>query len=134
MPLRPLVKTHPETGRKSLLVGRHAHNIPGLEQADSDRLIRELVDFACQPPRIPAAHARQDHHGQQRRRAEPGDAPLPTRQHDEGRQRGIVPYRMGSQALHKLAGQDDEPALALARRVKQLLDPDNLISPGRYNL
>jgi alpha-ketoglutarate-dependent taurine dioxygenase len=52
VPLRPLVKTHPETGRKSLLVGRHAHNIPGLEQADSDRLIRELVDFACQPPRI----------------------------------------------------------------------------------
>ena len=52
VPLRPLVKTHPETGRKSLLVGRHAHNIPGLEQADSDALIRELVDFACQPPRI----------------------------------------------------------------------------------
>jgi alpha-ketoglutarate-dependent taurine dioxygenase len=52
VPLRPLVKTHPETGRKSLLVGRHAHNIPGLEQADSDALIQELVDFACQPPRI----------------------------------------------------------------------------------
>src|SRR5690349_4661680 len=52
VPLRPLVKTHPETGRKSLLVGRHAHNIPGLEQADSDRLIQELVDFACRPPRI----------------------------------------------------------------------------------
>jgi len=52
VPLRPLVKTHPETGRKSLLVGRHAHNIPGLEQADSDALIRELVAFACQPPRI----------------------------------------------------------------------------------
>jgi alpha-ketoglutarate-dependent taurine dioxygenase len=52
VPLRPLVKTHPETRRKSLLVGRHAHNIPGLEQADSDALIQELVDFACQPPRI----------------------------------------------------------------------------------
>ena len=52
VPLRPLVKTHPETGRKSLLVGRHAHDIPGLEQADSDALIQELVDFACQPPRI----------------------------------------------------------------------------------
>ena len=52
VPLRPLVKTHPETGRKSLLVGRHAHNIPGLDQADSDELIQELVDFACQPPRI----------------------------------------------------------------------------------
>ena len=52
VPLRPLVKIQPETGRKSLLVGRHAHNIPGLEQAESDRLLKELVDFACQPPRI----------------------------------------------------------------------------------
>ena len=51
VPLRPLVKTHPETGRKSLLVGRHAHNIPGLEQGHRTGL-RELVDFACQPPRI----------------------------------------------------------------------------------
>jgi alpha-ketoglutarate-dependent taurine dioxygenase len=52
VPLRQLVKTHPETGRKSLLIGRHAHNIPGLEQAESDRLLEELVTFACQPPRI----------------------------------------------------------------------------------
>jgi alpha-ketoglutarate-dependent taurine dioxygenase len=52
VPLRPLVKTHPETGRKSLLAGRHAHNIPGLGQEESDRLLRELIAFACQPPRI----------------------------------------------------------------------------------
>ncbi|HYX00900.1 MAG TPA: TauD/TfdA family dioxygenase [Reyranella sp.] len=52
VPLRPLVKTHPETGRRSLLIGRHAHNIPGLSQAESDRLLQELVEFACQPPRI----------------------------------------------------------------------------------
>jgi len=52
VPLRPLVKTHPETGRKSLLIGRHAHNILGLSQAESDRLLQELVEFACQPPRI----------------------------------------------------------------------------------
>jgi alpha-ketoglutarate-dependent taurine dioxygenase len=52
VPLRPLVKTHPETGRRSLLAGRHAHNIPGLAPAESDRLIQELIDFACQPPRI----------------------------------------------------------------------------------
>jgi alpha-ketoglutarate-dependent taurine dioxygenase len=52
VPLRPLVKTHPETGRKSLLTGRHAHNIPGLDQEESDRLLAELIDFACQPPRI----------------------------------------------------------------------------------
>jgi alpha-ketoglutarate-dependent taurine dioxygenase len=52
VPLRPLVKTHPETGRKSLLVGRHAHNIPGLDRQESENLLRELVDFACQPPRV----------------------------------------------------------------------------------
>ena len=52
VPLRPLVKTHPETGRKSLLIGRHAHNIPGLAPAESERLLQELVDFACRKPRI----------------------------------------------------------------------------------
>jgi alpha-ketoglutarate-dependent taurine dioxygenase len=51
-PLRPLVKTHPETGRRSLLIGRHAHNIPGLEPDESERLLQELVDFACRPPRV----------------------------------------------------------------------------------
>ena len=49
--LRPLVKTHPDTGRKSLLIGRHAHDIPGLAPEASDQLLQELIDFACQPPR-----------------------------------------------------------------------------------
>ena len=52
VPLRPLVKTHPETGRKSLLIGRHAYAIPGLEPAESERFLQDLIDFACQPPRI----------------------------------------------------------------------------------
>ena len=51
VPLRPLVKIHPETGRRSLLIGRHAHAIPGLEPDESERLLQELLDFACQPPR-----------------------------------------------------------------------------------
>ncbi len=51
VPLRPLVKIHPETGRPSLLIGRHAHAIPGLDPAESEKLLDELVDFACQPPR-----------------------------------------------------------------------------------
>ena len=50
-PLRPLVKTHPETGRRCLMVGRHAHAIPGLAPDESERLLEELADFACQPPR-----------------------------------------------------------------------------------
>jgi alpha-ketoglutarate-dependent taurine dioxygenase len=51
-PLRPLVKVHPETGRTCLMVGRHAHAIPGLEPAESERLLDELAEFACQPPRV----------------------------------------------------------------------------------
>ncbi len=51
VPLRPLVKTHPETGRKSLLIGRHAHAIPGMEFDDSERFLEELTTFACQAPR-----------------------------------------------------------------------------------
>jgi alpha-ketoglutarate-dependent taurine dioxygenase len=51
VPLRPLVKVHPETGRKSLAIGRHAHAIPGMADAESERFLDELADFACQPPR-----------------------------------------------------------------------------------
>ncbi|WP_428667300.1 TauD/TfdA dioxygenase family protein [Reyranella sp.] len=50
--LRPLVKTHPDTGRKSLLIGRHAHDIPGLAPEESEALLQELIDFACRPPRV----------------------------------------------------------------------------------
>jgi len=51
-PLRPLVKVHPVTGRKSLFIGRHAYGIPGLTPEESERLLRDLVTFACQPPRV----------------------------------------------------------------------------------
>ncbi|MBS0523449.1 MAG: TauD/TfdA family dioxygenase [Proteobacteria bacterium] len=51
VPLRPLVKVHPETGRKSLLIGRHAHHIPGMDKAESERFLEGLVVFACQRPR-----------------------------------------------------------------------------------
>jgi alpha-ketoglutarate-dependent taurine dioxygenase len=51
-PLRPLVKMHPETGRPSLLIGRHAYGIPGMDPDESEQLLQELVEFACQPPRV----------------------------------------------------------------------------------
>ena len=51
-PLRPLVKVHPETGRPSLVIGRHAYGIPGMNPDESERLLQGLVDFACQAPRI----------------------------------------------------------------------------------
>lgn len=51
-PLRPIVKVHPETGRRSLVIGRHAYGIPGMDREESDKLLADLVDFACQPPRV----------------------------------------------------------------------------------
>ena len=55
-PLRPLVKTHPVTGRKSLFIGRHAYRIPGMSDEEAKALLDELLDFACRPPRT-HAHA-----------------------------------------------------------------------------
>jgi len=43
--LRPLVKTHPETGVKNLFVGRHAFGIPGLTRYESRALLKSLVEF-----------------------------------------------------------------------------------------
>ena len=51
-PLRPLIKTHPETGRKSIYTGRHAYGIPGMDPTESETLLDELLDWACQPPRV----------------------------------------------------------------------------------
>jgi alpha-ketoglutarate-dependent taurine dioxygenase len=51
-PLRPLVKVHPVTGRPALYIGRHAYGIPGLEPEESTRLLDELIEFACRPPRV----------------------------------------------------------------------------------
>jgi alpha-ketoglutarate-dependent taurine dioxygenase len=55
-PLRPLVKVHPETGRKALMVGRHAYGIPGLAADASEQLLDALTAFACQPPRVYTHH------------------------------------------------------------------------------
>lgn len=51
-PLRPLVKVHPETGRRCLMIGRHAYGLPGLEAEESERFLDELCADACKPPRI----------------------------------------------------------------------------------
>ncbi|MFB9354462.1 TauD/TfdA dioxygenase family protein [Sneathiella chinensis] len=56
VPLRPLVKLHPETGRKALAVGRHAFGIPGLSEAESDALIDELNRFAVADERRTYQH------------------------------------------------------------------------------
>lgn len=51
-PLRPIVKVHPETGRRCIFLGRHAGSIPGMHDAEAERLIAELNDFICQPSRV----------------------------------------------------------------------------------
>jgi len=56
IPRRPLVKTHPETGRKALAIGRHAYGIPGLSEAESETLITELNDFAVSDNRRTYQH------------------------------------------------------------------------------
>lgn len=50
VPLRPLVKTHPETGQQALTVGRHAYGVSGLSEAESSALIRRLNSFAVEDP------------------------------------------------------------------------------------
>ena len=51
-PLRPLVKTHPATGRKSLFIGRHAFRIPGMADGEARALLDGLAEEACRPPRV----------------------------------------------------------------------------------
>ena len=51
-PVRPLVKFHPITNRPSLFIGRHAYRIPGMPDTEAREFLKELLDFACQPPRI----------------------------------------------------------------------------------
>ncbi len=48
--LRPIVKVHPETGVKSLFVGRHAFGIPGLSRHESRSLLKTLVEFVVADP------------------------------------------------------------------------------------
>jgi len=44
----PLVRTHPETGRKSLFVGMYSSRIIGMVQAEADKLVAELLAHATQ--------------------------------------------------------------------------------------
>lgn len=49
---QPLVRIHEPTGRPSLFIGRHAMSIEQLEEAEGRALLDELLETACQPPRI----------------------------------------------------------------------------------
>jgi alpha-ketoglutarate-dependent taurine dioxygenase len=51
VPVRPLTKVHPDTGRVNLLAGRHAHEITGLDAAESEAFLDRLDEEACHPSR-----------------------------------------------------------------------------------
>ena len=50
-PVRSLVKQHPVTGKQALYTGRHAYGIERLSADASVRLLAEVIEAACQPPR-----------------------------------------------------------------------------------
>ncbi len=50
--VHPLVRTHPDTGRKGLYIGTHTSHIEAMARADGEELLRELQDFATQEPFI----------------------------------------------------------------------------------
>ena len=50
--LRPLVKVHPDTGVRNLIIGRHAHDIIGMSKEESKSFLDDLNDFACQDQHV----------------------------------------------------------------------------------
>ncbi len=47
--VHPLVRTHPETGRKSLYIGSHTQNLFGFNESEADTLIDFLRDHSTRP-------------------------------------------------------------------------------------
>lgn len=46
--IHPLVRTHPETGRKCLYIGTHASHVAGMDRGSGEALLEELQIFATQ--------------------------------------------------------------------------------------
>jgi alpha-ketoglutarate-dependent 2,4-dichlorophenoxyacetate dioxygenase len=47
--VHPLVHVHKPSGRKTLYIGAHAHDIVGMPSEEGQALIKELIEFATQP-------------------------------------------------------------------------------------
>ena len=54
----PLVRTHPETGAKTLYIGNHASHIQGMPEAEGEALLLELLQHATQPQFVYTHHWR----------------------------------------------------------------------------
>ena len=80
----PLIRTHPETGRKSLYIGSHTQRFAGMKDEESDGMIKYLRRHAIRPEftcrfrweagslalwdnRCVQHYAINDYHGQRRR-------------------------------------------------------------------
>lgn len=48
--VHPMVRTHPDTGRKGLYIGTHTSHVEAMPMAEGEALLRELQDFATQDP------------------------------------------------------------------------------------
>ena len=114
-PLRPLVKTHAETQRRCLMVGRHAHAIPGPRggriRAPARRPRRLRLPAAAHlPPSLGARRRRRL--GQSR-----ADAPRVPMGHDAAPRDVALPHRRrpGQRGLGRFGGVTD---CAAARRAQ----------------
>lgn len=54
----PIVRTHPETGAKTLYIGNHASHISGIPEAEGDALLSDLLEHATQPQFVYTHHWR----------------------------------------------------------------------------
>src|SRR5207237_7731521 len=54
----PLVRTHPETGRKALYLGNHASHILGMPEANGTALLDALLQHTTQPQFVYAHRCR----------------------------------------------------------------------------
>ncbi len=111
--LRPLVKTHPETGVKNLFVGRHAFGIPGLERDESRELLQQLVQFVISAEERVYTH-----------QWEVGDTLIwdnrallhRARPYDYGQPRVLTATRVAGDPETELAYYPDDPQAELGRQ------------------
>lgn len=110
--LRPLVKVHPESGRKAIFVARHAFGIPGLERSESRALLESLTKFIVSDPvRV------YSHHWQ------PGDTLIwdnrcilhRARPYDYSKPRVLIGTRIAGDPASELSYYPDDPAAEAGR-------------------
>ena len=110
--LRPLVKVHPETGRKAIFVARHAFGIPGLSREERRELLESLTEFVVSEPTRVYAHQWQ-----------PGDTLFwdnrcilhRARPYDYAKPRVLIGTRIAGDPESELAYYPDDPAAEAGR-------------------